>query len=340
MVRETLLKPTERGGTSTAAPRKPLGSLESRRQRLLRILTKKKYLYLMMVPVLAWYIIFAYLPMYGIVLAFQDFRFSMGFASPFVGFANFVKLFSDKRFLEAFRNTVVLNLLRFIFGVPAPVVFALLLNELYHHRFKRVVQTVTYLPHFISWVAMAGIVNTLLTKDTGALNLILTRMGFEQIGFLIDNRYFRGVLIATDLWKETGWSSIIYLAAIAGISPALYESATVEGATRLQMSWHITLPSISNTIAIMAIIFLGHILSIGFDQIYNMYNPVVYETADILDTYIVRNLQVNPKFGLLSAASFVKSVIGLSLLVLANNVTKWFGMEGIYASRGTAQGAA
>ncbi|MBT3275942.1 MAG: sugar ABC transporter permease [Spirochaetales bacterium] len=256
-----------------------------------------------------------------------------------MGFANFVKLFSDKRFMEAFRNTFVLNLIRFIFGVPAPVIFALLLNELFHSRFKRVVQTVTYLPHFISWVAMAGIINTLLALDTGAVNVLLARLGFEQVAFLTDNRFFRGVLIVTDLWKETGWASIIYLAAIAGISPTLYESAMVEGATRMQMSWHITIPSISNTIAIMAIIFLGHLLSIGFDQIYNLYNPVVYETADILDTYIVRNLQMNPKFGLLSAASFVKSMIGLTLLVLANNVTRWFGLEGIYSTRGSSQGA-
>jgi putative aldouronate transport system permease protein len=333
-VRRTLLKPRERRVTVLPDTQRPLGQdLVAKRQRFFRILSKKKYLYLMMIPVLAWYIIFAYLPMYGIVLAFQDFKFSMGFTSPFVGFANFIKLFGDKRFMEAFRNTIVLNLLRFVFGVPAPVIFALLLNELYHSGVKRLVQTVTYLPHFISWVALAGIINTLLAKDSGAVNLILMRLGFEQVGFLIDNRYFRGVLVATDLWKETGWSSIIYLASIAGISPSLYECATVEGASRLQMTWHITIPCISNTIAIMAIIFLGHILSIGFDQIFNMYNPVVYETADILDTYIVRNLQMNPKFGLLSAASFVKSVVGLSLLILANNVVKWFGLEGIYSAR-------
>ena len=288
----------------------------------------------MILPVLAWYIVFAYLPMYGIVLAFQDFKFSMGFASPFVGFANFVKLFSDKRFLQAFRNTWVLNLLRFLFGVPAPVIFALLLNEILRPVFKRVVQTITYLPHFISWVALAGIINTLLARDSGAVNILLMRLGFEQVGFLIDNRWFRWVLIVTDLWKETGWSSIIYLAAIAGINPELYECATVEGASRFQMSWHITLPSISNTIAIMAILFLGHLLSIGFDQIFNLYNPVVYETADILDTYIVRNIRSNPKFGLLSAASFVKSVIGLAMLILANHVVKWCGLEGIYSARG------
>ena len=304
------------------------------RQRFIKVLIKKRYLYLMMVPVLAWYIVFQYAPMYGIVLAFQDFRFSRGFASPFVGFDNFVRLFTDKNFQLAFRNTLVINVLRFIFGVPVPVLFALLLNEVFHSGFKRMVQTVTYLPHFVSWVALAGIINTLLTRDTGAVNVLLQALGFEQIGFLIDNRYFRWMLIATELWKETGWTSIIYLAAIAGIDPALYECAQVEGAKRRQMAWYITLPSISNTVAIMAIIFLGHILAIGFDQIFNLYNPVVYETADILDTYIVRNLQQNPKFGLLSAASIVKSVVGLGLLIAANNACKLFGMEGIYTSRG------
>ena len=304
------------------------------RQRLVKVLVKKRYLYLMMVPVLAWYIIFQYLPMYGIVLAFQDFRFSRGFASPFVGFDNFNRLLTDKNFQLAFRNTVVINVLRFIFGVPAPVLFALLLNEVFHPGYKRVVQTVTYLPHFVSWVALAGIINTLLTKDTGAVNVALAALGFEQVGFLIDNRYFRWVLISTELWKEVGWTSIIYLAAIAGIDPTLYECAQVEGAKRRQMAWHSTLPSISNTVAIMAIIFLGHILAIGFDQIFNLYNPVVYETSDILDTYIVRNLQQNPKFGLLSAASMIKSVVGLALLIAANNAVKLFGLEGIYASRG------
>lgn len=292
---------------------------------------KNRYLYIMLIPVMLWYLLFCYLPMYGITLAFREFSYNKGFFdSPFVGFANFKELFNDTTFVNALKNTVIINSLRILFGFPVPIIFALLLNEIFHIKFKRVVQTITYLPHFISWVALAGIMNSILALDSGALNVILRSLGFEQVDFLMDNSYFRGTLIVSDIWKEMGWNTIIYLAAIAGINPDLYEAAVVDGAGRWKRIWKVTLPCIQNTMVIMLILQLGYIMQMGFEQIYNLYNAVVYETGDILDTYIVRNLMQNPRYGVQAAAGLVKSVISFVMLVIANNIAKMMGQEGIY----------
>ena len=285
----------------------------------------------MLVPVLAWYVIFCYVPMYGVVLAFKEFSFSKGIlASPFIGLENFRVLLADTTFTNAVRNTFVLNMLRIIFGFPIPIIFALMLNEVAHIYYKKLVQTVTYLPHFISWVALAGIFNSLLALDTGALNAFLRTIGLDQIDFFLDNRVFRVLLIGSDVWKEMGWNTIIYLAAIAGIDPTLYEAAVVDGAGRWMRIRYITLPGISSTMVIMMILLLGNIMQMGFDQIYNLYNPAVFESSDIIDTYIVRNLMQFPRFGVLSAAGLIKGVICFAMLVMANNMVKLFGREGIY----------
>jgi len=293
-------------------------------------LKRNRYLYAMILPVLVWYLFFCYVPMYGVIYAFKEFSFSKGIGSPWVGLANFTTLFSDTTFVNAFRNTFIINSLRIIFGFPIPIIFALLLNEVYNMRFKRIIQTVTYLPHFISWVALAGILNTLLALDTGSVNSLLQTLGLGQIDFLMDNRVFRGLLIGSDIWKEMGWCTIIYLAAIAAIDPSLYEAAVVDGAGRWKRIRYITLPCIQNTMLIMLILLLGNIMQMGFDQIYNLYNPIVFETADILDTYIVRNLMQYPRFGILAAAGMVKGVLCFGMLVIANNAVKLFGREGIY----------
>ncbi|WP_423407844.1 ABC transporter permease [Heyndrickxia sp. MSNUG] len=294
-------------------------------------LKKNKFLYLMMLPVLLWYLIFMYIPMYGLVLAFQDYSFSGGyFGSEFIGLDNFRILLEDPNFRDAFSNTMVINFLRIIFGFPIPILFAILLNEVFHVKFKKFVQTITYLPHFISWIVLAGILNSILALDSGAINLVLTKLGFEQINFFLENEYFRPMLIITEIWKEIGWSAIIYLAAIAGINPTLYEAATIDGANRFQRIIYVTIPCIRNVIAIMLILQIGNILQMGFDQVYNLYNPVVFESSDIIDTYIVRNLTNATNLSIPAAAGLIKSLISFGLLIIANYLAKRMGNQGIY----------
>lgn len=280
---------------------------------------------------LIWLGIFRYWPLYGLTMSFQKFSFRKGyFGSPWVGLEHFKYLFSKSGFMKAFWNTWIINGLRIVLGFPAPVILALLINEVRHTSFKRVVQTISYLPHFIGWVVLAGIFNMLLAKDTGALNHLLASIGLERIDFLQDNRWFRWIIVFTDIWKEVGWGTIIYLATIAGINPELYESAIVDGAGRFKQAWYITLPSIVPTMIILVILRLGSILTVGFDQIYNLYNPLVYDTGDIIQTYIVRQMQLNPNWSRLAAAGFIRALIGMVLLLIANRLVRLAGREGIY----------
>jgi putative aldouronate transport system permease protein len=303
----------------------------SRHRPLWYYLRRDRYLYLMFAPVALYFILFRYWPIYGVTVAFQKFRLAKGwFGSPFIGLQNFRELFADKAFQVAFVNTWVINGLRILVGFPVPVLFALLLNEVRSVSVKRVVQTITYLPHFISWVVLAGIFTSLFAKDTGAVNQFLELLGIQRVDFLLDNRYFRAVVIGTGIWRDMGWNTIIYLAAIASINPELYESALVDGAGRFQRMVHITLPGISNIIVVVFILWMGRILWMGFEQIYNLYTPLTYESADIIDTYVVRQLTQYPNYGRLAAAGFVKSVVGVVILILANSTVKLFGKEGIY----------
>ncbi|TLS38388.1 ABC transporter permease [Pseudalkalibacillus caeni] len=297
----------------------------------LSYLKKNRYLYFMLIPVLLWYLIFMYVPMYGLILAFQDYNFSAGyFGSEFVGMENLKILLNDPSFRNAFVNTLVINFYRIVFGFPLPVIFALLLNEVYHMKIKKIIQTVTYLPHFISWIVLAGILNSLLAVDSGIVNLLLEKLGLSQINFFLENDVFRPMVIITEIWKEIGWNTIIYLAAIAGINPALYEAAIVDGANRFQRILHVTVPCIRNVIAIMLILQIGNILQMGFDQIYNLYNPAVFESSDIIDTYIVRNLTNSSNLSIPAAAGLIKSFICFGLLVIANYTAKRMGNQGIY----------
>ena len=232
--------------------------------------------------------------------------------------------------MRAFRNTWIINIMRIVIGFPAPIILALMLNEVRIMGFKRAIQTLSYLPHFISWVVLAGIFNQLLSHDTGALNNLIAALGGSRIDFLQSNTYFRPTLVFTNIWKEVGWGTIIYLAAIAAINPELYESAHVDGASRLSMMWYITLPSIASTMIVLLILSIGNILVVGFDQVFNLYNPLVYETGDIIQTYIVRSLSTAPNFSRLAAAGFVRSIIGMTLLILANRIVRAIGREGIY----------
>lgn len=288
---------------------------------------------LMFVPVIVYFVIFKYIPMGGIVIAFKNYKISKGiWGSAWCGLDNFTKAFNTPTFARAVGNTLTISGLKLLFGFPAPIILALMLNEVTHLPFKKTVQTITYLPHFLSWVVLAGMFQQLLSPNNGAVNALLKQFfGVqESIYFLGNNKYFRGTLIVTDIWKNVGWSSILYLATISGIDPSLYEAATVDGASRWQCTRYITLPSLVSTIVIMLILSIGSIMDAGFDQVFNLYNSAVYQTGDIIDTYVYRYGLGDMKYSLATAVGLFKNVIAFVLVVGTNLITRKISGEGIW----------
>ncbi len=295
----------------------------------------KKYgaLTLMFIPVVLYFFIFKYIPMGGIVIAFKDFIVTKGiFGSQWVGLENFEKAFRLGTFRRSVTNTLTISGLKLLINFPAPIILALMMNEVTHLRFKKTVQTISYLPHFLSWVVLAGMFQQLLSPNNGPVNAILRDVfGVkESIYFLGSNEYFRATLVVTDLWKNAGWSSIIYLATIAGIDPTLYEAATVDGATRWQCTRYITLPSLASTIVIMLILSVGSIMDAGFDQVFNLYNSAVYKTGDIIDTYVYRYGLGEMKYSFATAVGLFKNIIAFILVVGTNLITRRISGEGIW----------
>ena len=290
-------------------------------------------LVLMFLPVVVYFVIFKYLPMGGIVIAFKNYKISQGiFGSAWCGLDNFTKAFATSTFSRSVRNTLTISGLKLLFGFPMPIILALMLNEVSHPRFKKTVQTISYLPHFLSWVVLAGMFQQLLSPNNGAVNALLRDVfGVEKsLYFLGDNRYFRGTLIVTDIWKNVGWSSILYLATITGIDPELYEAATVDGATRWQCTRYITIPSLVSTIVVMLILNVGSIMDAGFDQIFNLYNSAVYQTGDIIDTYVYRYGLGDMKYSLATAVGLFKNVIAFVLVLGTNLIARRISGEGIW----------
>ena len=295
----------------------------------------KKYgaLTLMFIPVVLYFFIFKYIPMGGIVIAFKNFKISEGiFGSAWCGLDNFNKAFRTPTFARSVTNTLTISGLNLLFCFPAPIILALMMNEVTHLRFKKTVQTISYLPHFLSWVVLAGMFQQLLSPNNGPVNAILRDVfGVkESIYFLGSNDYFRGTLVVTDLWKNVGWSSIIYLATIAGIDPTLYEAATVDGATRWQCTRYITLPSLVSTIVIMLILSVGSIMDAGFDQVFNLYNSAVYRTGDIIDTYVYRYGISDMRYDFATAVGLFKNVIAFILVVGTNLIARRISGECIW----------
>ena len=288
-------------------------------------------LYLMLIPLVAYYLVFHYVPMYGAQIAFKDYKFNLGIIrSPWVGFEHFQYLFSLRSFKEIFRNTILISTYKLIFGFPAPIILAILLNELRIVPYKKAVQTISYLPHFLSWVILAAIFTQLLSPSTGAVNILLTKLGFEPVFFLGDKSWFRSVLVFTSVWKSVGWGSIIYLASIAGINPEIYEAAIVDGAGRMRRIWHVTLPGLTPVITILLIFAIGRITLDDFDQIFNMYNPAVYSVGDVISTYTYRKGLVELQYSFSAAVGLFQNVISLALIILVNWGTKRINEYGIW----------
>lgn len=292
---------------------------------------KSRFLIIMIIPAIVYYGIFCYGPMYGILMAFKEYYPKMGiWGSPFNHFQNFSFLWEQGgEFWGVFRNTIIIGGSKIIISFFAAIIVALLLNEIRMKFFKKTVQTIVTFPHFLSWVVVGGFVINLFDRN-GAINDLIALIGGTRIEFLSRGNFFLGLLYSSDIWKEAGWSSIIYLATMAGISPELYEAADIDGANRLQKIWHITLPAIKSTAILLLILSVGGILSAGFDQIFNLYNELVYDVAEILDTYIYRQtFHSGMPAGQGTAIGLFKSVVGFILVITTDRIAKASGERGI-----------
>ncbi|RAV21255.1 sugar ABC transporter permease [Paenibacillus contaminans] len=307
---------------------------EAMRRSIPSLINQYKLYYLLIAPGVIYYLIFHYIPLYGVVIAFKDVSPFDGvkgiLTSEWVGLKHFRNFTNSYYFWDVMRNTLLISIYRLIFGFPAPILLAILLNEAKNILFQRVVQTISYLPHFISMVIVAGLLTTFLTTDGGILNTLLQQMGLKQIFFLGDANYFRSVLVISGIWKEVGWGTIIYLAAIAGIDSHLYEAAKLDGAGRLRQIWHVTLPGIAFIITLLLLLSIGGLLDAGFEQIFLLYSPSVYKVADIIDTYVYRKGLVDLQYSYAAAVNLFKSLIAVVLLLGANYLAKKYKQEGIW----------
>lgn len=305
--------------------------MDKARQSIFKYIIRHRALYIMVIPGMIYFLVFKYFPLLGSIIAFKDYNIFKGFmASDWVGLKWFEQFFTYPNLKRLLVNTLMISLYQIIFTFPAPIILALLLNEVKNMVFKRVVQTIVYLPHFLSWTIVFGFVYMLLSVQTGFVNQAIVSMGGAPVNFLQKAEYFRTIIISSGIWKEMGWSAIIFLAAIAGINPSLYEAAKIDGANRWKQMLHVTLPGLKPTIVIMLILKLGQILQIGFEQPYVMGNPLVYGISDVISTYIYKVGILQSQFSLTTAMGLFQSLIGLIMIVGANKLIKKMGEEGIF----------
>lgn len=289
---------------------------------LLRNIKKYPWLYLMFLPVVIFYILFCYFPMYGVIIAFQDFSPAKGFfGSNWVGFEHFRDFFTDVNFFRVVRNTLVINLELLVFGFPLPIIFALLLNEISGKGFKRVTQTITYMPHFISSVVVCGLMIDFV-KTGGLITSALGVFGVENSNLLTKSEWFQPLYVSMNIWQELGWDSIIYFAALSGIDPTLYEAADVDGASKFKKIIHITLPGIASTIVILLILRIGNLMSLSWDRIFLLYNELIYETSDVISTYVYRRGLIQFEYSYGAAVGLFNSLINVVLLWGANRFSR------------------
>ncbi|MGG1517943.1 sugar ABC transporter permease [Paenibacillus oryzisoli] len=296
-----------------------------------RRLWKNKWIYVMLLPGILYFIVFKYIPMYGLIISFQNYKPFQGITgSEWVGLEHFRRLFTEPDFLNILSNTLILFGMNLLFYFPVPILLALMLNEVRSNGFKKIFQTIVYLPHFMSWVIIVSITFVMLTMDGGIINDILMDFGFEKVNFLLAPEWFRPVYILQVIWREAGWGTIIYLAAIASIDPQLYEAARMDGAGRLRQVWHITLPAIRSVIIVLLILKIGAVLELGFEHVYLLLNSMNREVAEIIDTYVYTAGLKQGQFSYSSAIGLFKSVIGLVLVMIVNRIAKKMGEEGVY----------
>lgn len=289
----------------------------------LKIFVKNIDMYLLLIPGIIYLIIFKYTPMYGAVIAFQDFNIFKGITgSEWVGLLNFEKLFYSQEFIHVFRNTLLISLYKLVILFPLPIFIAIIINEVKNMVYKRTVQTIIYLPHFLSWVIVSGIFINILSPSGGLVNNIITALGGSPISFFMDNNWFRSLLVFTSGWKESGWGTIVYLAAIASIDQEQYEAAIIDGASRIQQIIYITIPGIASTIVLLFILRIGNLLEAGTEQVLLMYNPVVYDTGDVIGTFVYRMGIGKMDYSFSTAVGLFESIIGFILIMIGNTVSK------------------
>ena len=299
-------------------------------ERFCKDVIRDKWLYLLLLPGIVFLIIFRYIPIFGNVIAFMDYNPYDAAQTTWVGLKHFQDLLTRPQFLQVFGNTLYISILKMVCGFPIPIILALMMNEMKNLKFKKVAQTLLYLPNFISWVVLAGLIMNMLDPDTGVVTGIINSITGEQVQVLTDTRYFVPMLIVTDIYKGAGWGTIIYFAALSGIDPQLYEAAEIDGARKWKQLLHITLPSITPTIVVMLILSCNNIVNAGFDQIFMLYTALVFSVADIIDTYVYRIGIQNADYSFSTAAGLFKSVIAFVMILIVNTVAKKTGNEGIW----------
>jgi putative aldouronate transport system permease protein len=298
---------------------------------ILRAIWRHRWLYLLMLPPLLYFLIFRYGPLWNAQIAFKDFKPLLGVVgSPWVGFKHFATFIESFYFADLIRNTVFFSSAKLILGLPAAIICAIALHETWFARFRTLVQTTIYLPHFLSWVIMYGVLLTMLSPGNGLINDVIVRFGGDPVPFLTSPEPFRFVVIFSEIWKETGWATILFLAALLAISPDLYEAAAVDGASTFQRIWHISLPGILPVIVLVTLLRLGHILEAGFNQIFVLYSVPVYSVGDIIDTWVYRQGILQFQFSLATAVGFFKGIIGLALILVANRVAKNVAQQSLF----------
>jgi len=310
-----------------AAPRQPIRTGKPLSSRLWR----ERYIFLLLLPGLVYFLVYKYVPMLGNIIAFQDFSPFRGFLhSEWVGFRHFERIFEDAEVVRVIWNTLYLAFLQIVFSFPIPIVLSLMLNEVRQSRFKYFIQSVVYLPHFLSWVVIIGII-TIFLKSEGLVNELLHLVfGMEPISFMQEPGWFMPLIVLEVIWKESGWGTVLFLAALAGVNPALYEAARVDGASRLRQIWHITLPAIRSTIVILLILQLGHVLDSGFEQIFLMLNPFTMDVGNVLDTFVYFKGIQQSDFSFGTAVGLFKGIVGLILILGANRLSKKIGEDGLF----------
>ncbi|MGI2295703.1 ABC transporter permease [Paenibacillus sp. GXUN7292] len=303
----------------------------SKKARWVKQFHTNKYLLLLFLPCLLYYILFKYVPIFGIVISFKDYNLFKGiWASEWVGFKYYTMFFNNPDFYKLLRNTLLIGLYKLLFEFPAPIIMALLLNELRNQMFKRFVQTVSYLPHFISNVVVAGMVTLFLSPSFGIVNKVIAFLGFKPINFMVMPELFRSIYVSSEIWQHLGWSAIIYLAAITAIDPQLYEAAEMDGANRWKKAIHVTVPGILPVIVILFILNVGQVLEIGFEKVFLLYNAATYETADIISTYVYRTGIVQGNFSYAAAIDLFTGLISLVFLTSANYLSRKFSDESLW----------
>ncbi|MGI5898904.1 MAG: ABC transporter permease [Christensenellales bacterium] len=304
---------------------------KSRVSRLLWDIWNTRYLQLMIIPGLIYFIIFKYIPIYGVTIAFKDYKVVRGIAgSPWVGFKHFLTFFNGPYFVRLVRNTLLLNVYSLVFTFPLPVIFALLLNEVRPLIFKKFVQTVSYLPHFISLAAVIGMLVMFVSPGTGIVNKIMTALGGDVIYFMAEPRWFRSLYVISGVWIGLGWSAIIYIAALAGVDVELYEAASIDGATRVKLMWHVSLPSIKNTVVVMLILRIGQMMSLGAEKVLLMYNELTFDTADVISTFVYRRGLQYAEYSFSTAVDVFNSIINIILLVTANSLSRKYADSSLW----------